>query len=129
MVLTPLCPLANQSGPEREELEARSLSAPALGGHRGRDKCVSARPPPAPSPVSLALVRPAPRRNTLHAVVSSGSRRGPLLSQMNSGGERTRTADFYDANVALYQLSYTPGTGQISRAHETVPSGCRRPQE
>ena len=24
------------------------------------------------------------------------------------GGERTRTADFYVANVALYQLSYTP---------------------
>jgi hypothetical protein len=29
------------------------------------------------------------------------------------GGERTRTADFYVANVALYQLSYTPrGTVQ-----------------
>lgn len=26
-----------------------------------------------------------------------------------SGGERTRTADFYVANVALCQLSYTPG--------------------
>jgi hypothetical protein len=25
-----------------------------------------------------------------------------------SGGERTRTVDFYVANVALYQLSYTP---------------------
>ncbi len=25
-----------------------------------------------------------------------------------SGGERTRTADFYVANVVLYQLSYTP---------------------
>jgi hypothetical protein len=24
------------------------------------------------------------------------------------GGERTRTADFHVANVALYQLSYTP---------------------
>ena len=28
-----------------------------------------------------------------------------------SGGERTRTADFHVANVALYQLSYTPGVG------------------
>jgi hypothetical protein len=28
-----------------------------------------------------------------------------------SGGERTRTADFYVANVALYQLSYTPEGG------------------
>jgi hypothetical protein len=27
---------------------------------------------------------------------------------IRSGGERTRTADFYVANVALYQLSYTP---------------------
>jgi hypothetical protein len=31
-----------------------------------------------------------------------------------SGGERTRTADFYVANVALYQLSYTPeGTATL----------------
>src|SRR5579864_3755050 len=28
-----------------------------------------------------------------------------------SGGERTRTADFYVANVALCQLSYTPERG------------------
>ena len=32
-----------------------------------------------------------------------------------SGGERTRTADFYVANVALYQLSYTP-EGAVSVA-------------
>jgi hypothetical protein len=31
-----------------------------------------------------------------------------------SGGERTRTADFYVANVALYRLSYTPGLGNRS---------------
>ena len=31
-----------------------------------------------------------------------------LTSTFGSGGERTRTADFYVANVALYQLSYTP---------------------
>ena len=31
-----------------------------------------------------------------------------------SGGDRTRTDDFYDANVALYQLSYTPeGLGNL----------------
>jgi hypothetical protein len=30
-----------------------------------------------------------------------------------SGGERTRTADFYVANVALYQLSYTPAITRI----------------
>ena len=29
--------------------------------------------------------------------------------RVSSGGERTRTADFHVANVALYQLSYTPG--------------------
>ena len=33
------------------------------------------------------------------------------------GGERTRTADFYVANVALYQLSYTPEGGA------SVPKG------
>ena len=36
-------------------------------------------------------------------------------SQEASGGERTRTADFYVANVALCQLSYTPGGCQASR--------------
>jgi hypothetical protein len=38
--------------------------------------------------------------------------RGPLAGFAYGyfgGGERTRTADFYVANVALYQLSYTPG--------------------
>jgi hypothetical protein len=34
-----------------------------------------------------------------------------LSKQQRSGGERTRTADFYVANVALYQLSYTPWWG------------------
>ncbi len=32
----------------------------------------------------------------------------PLTRAFTCGGERTRTADFYVANVALYQLSYTP---------------------
>ena len=32
----------------------------------------------------------------------------PLTWEFFSGGERTRTADFHVANVALYQLSYTP---------------------
>ena len=32
-----------------------------------------------------------------------------LPGKTSSGGERTRTADFHVANVALYQLSYTPG--------------------
>ena len=36
------------------------------------------------------------------------------------GGERTRTADFYVANVALYQLSYTPGQNSILPA-KSVP--------
>ena len=31
-----------------------------------------------------------------------------LTRENAGGGERTRTADFYVANVALYQLSYTP---------------------
>jgi hypothetical protein len=34
----------------------------------------------------------------------------PSTSSFARGGERIRTADFYVANVALYQLSYTPGT-------------------
>jgi hypothetical protein len=31
-----------------------------------------------------------------------------IRTTLSRGGERTRTADFYVANVALYQLSYTP---------------------
>jgi hypothetical protein len=43
----------------------------------------------------------------------------PLTCENGGGGERTRTADFHVANVALYQLSYTPGrspepTGEIA---------------
>ena len=44
------------------------------------------------------------------------------------GGERTRTVDFYIANVALYQLSYTPGcVAETSRRRPTLTlagSGC-----
>ena len=38
------------------------------------------------------------------------------VSGCPGGGERIRTADFYVANVALCQLSYTPeGSGQCNR--------------
>jgi hypothetical protein len=38
-----------------------------------------------------------------------------LTRPFRGGGERTRTADFYVANVALYQLSYTPeGSARIA---------------
>ena len=57
-------------------------------------------------------------------------------THFSSGGERTRTADFYVANVALYHLSYTPACSQrlaaapsmtirISRAN----AGCPEDQE
>ncbi len=36
------------------------------------------------------------------------------------GGERTRTADFHVANVALYQLSYTPGYDWLESS-ESLP--------
>lgn len=40
----------------------------------------------------------------------------PSTRENTGGGERTRTADFHVANVALYQLSYTPGiTGSESK--------------
>ncbi len=35
-------------------------------------------------------------------------RNGKVAQPGPGGGERTRTADFYVANVALCQLSYTP---------------------
>jgi hypothetical protein len=53
----------------------------------------------------------------------------PVTRQFSSGGERTRTADFHVANVALYQLSYTPGetgagcSGPASAARSDDDSG------
>src|SRR5215212_529285 len=45
---------------------------------------------------------------------------GVLSTPFAGGGERTRTADFYVANVALYQLSYTPeGTPSLGLARCT----------
>ena len=44
------------------------------------------------------------------------------------GGERTRTADFYIANVALYQLSYTPRVRrEISRVAPIASQRLVRP--
>jgi hypothetical protein len=40
----------------------------------------------------------------------------PLTWTFFGGGEGTRTLGLYIANVALYQLSYTPGAPEISRA-------------
>ncbi len=42
-----------------------------------------------------------------------------------SGGERTRTADFYVANVALCQLSYTPGEIQDIAVDHRSEQACR----
>jgi 2-dehydropantoate 2-reductase len=55
----------------------------------------------------------------------------------SSGGERTRTADFHVANVALYQLSYTPKRGRPSKIEAATAARivamtsrrCRRPNE
>ena len=43
------------------------------------------------------------------------------LSYQVSGGERTRTADFYVANVALYQLSYTPEVRPTVSVGDSTP--------
>ena len=51
----------------------------------------------------------------------------PVTSTCGCGGERTRTADFYVANVALYQLSYTPeGTPSLGPVPEAA--GVARPE-
>src|ERR1700688_3972145 len=70
---------SRKTGPEKIPGRARHAGHPGLVRTRFRD------------------IRP----------VQKNSRKN--LSKFASGGERTRTADFYVANVALYQLSYTPG--------------------
>jgi hypothetical protein len=53
-----------------------------------------------------------------HKILPATNPRGPK----RSGGERTRTADFYVANVALYQLSYTP-EGTVSVPIDLAAAG------
>ncbi len=68
---------------------------------------------------------PSPTGRNVHP--SSELRRRRILGYIG-GGERTRTADFYIANVALYQLSYTPGcVGETSRHREGSVSDGRVP--
>jgi hypothetical protein len=44
----------------------------------------------------------------------------PLTREKTSGGERTRTADFYVANVALYRLSYTPEKRDLQNIADSI---------
>ena len=60
-------------------------------------------------------------RHTRHSSDQAGARahgRSGCESEQLGGGDRTRTGDFYVANVALYQLSYTPVRAT------TLPSGA-----
>ena len=53
---------------------------------------------------------------------------GPVKWTCTGGGERTRTADFHVANVALYQLSYTPKEttcAQRTTSHVSLSLGIR----
>ena len=60
--------------------------------------------------------QPSADRLRARHIVGRRSPRPPIVADVYkrchldnvSGGERIRTADFYVANVALYQLSYTP---------------------
>jgi hypothetical protein len=49
-----------------------------------------------------------------------------VVTLTTGGGERTRTADFYVANVALCQLSYTPGRDKDSRRLGGLRAAARR---
>ena len=72
-----------------------------------------------PAPVSITFANPNIRSDkvTLITRASSGlSAQMPSEQGFCSGGERTRTADFHVANVALYQLSYTPEAFALGNA-------------
>ncbi len=54
-------------------------------------------------------------RHSVGPALATSSAENAPTREDRSGGERTRTADFHVANVALYQLSYTPETEASSR--------------
>ncbi len=60
-----------------------------------------------PPQIDDAFSRPRISREIRSSAIAVN--RGLQRARRFCGGERTRTADFYVANVALYQLSYTPG--------------------
>src|ERR1039458_4597312 len=53
---------------------------------------------------------------------------GPVKWTFTGGGERTRTADFHVANVALYQLSYTPVAIAPGQGTRSAPRHGGRPR-
>ena len=60
--------------------------------------------------VSGDLVFPSHTDHARESPVARASRVvNPADLHSRGGGERTRTVGLYIANVALYQLSYTPG--------------------
>src|ERR1700681_431891 len=64
---------------------------------------------------TLSRSRPPPRGSTPPPIRENVRKCQESVRENVSGGERTRTADFYVANVALYQLSYTPeGSARIA---------------
>ena len=53
--------------------------------------------------------------------VAPTAEKSAFSREFAGGGERTRTADFHVANVALYQLSYTPKDARTTgRTSEVV---------
>ena len=93
-------------------------SAPTLGNASASAACTTnGRLPSRRSWSFRGLQQPALLRPAICAVYSQGIR---------CGGERTRTADFYVANVALYQLSYTPAVPPGYRCHWRADLGFRR---
>src|SRR5687767_14990102 len=87
------------------------LEAPA------RSSSSSSPHPARPTVRTTARANVSPRRliasTYLPPTIANGTRASRRASA--SGGERIRTADFYVANVALCQLSYTPaGNGQCT---------------
>ena len=53
-------------------------------------------------------------------------RRGRISQRRSSGGDRTRTGGLYVANVALYQLSYTPAeAGSVPARFPSVCAQCQ----
>src|SRR5271166_2619065 len=64
----------------------------------------------------------SPRERSIGTPTSPLRHDARNLTTGASGGERTRTADFYVANVALYQLSYTPAEPTRIAAVAAVPA-------
>ena len=111
-------------GEQRAVHRRRAVASSHVAGRPRRSRTRDSPPAPPPSfvlPLASLGRRVAPRSGAASPPTATGPRCEPWTGRLPGGGEGTRTLGLYIANVALYQLSYTPA------GPATLPQGPARP--